>query len=274
MAAPASPAIIYFDNDASVIKSVTDVCHSIRVVKVDDSSKYAPDIPHGSPQLAPFYEKVPEANPYRKFNEIVSSKVGYDPVSGVTAAHILQLDAWLAETSANPKRYAIFDWDRTLSKIEGFILPPGPYSIGQIMEWASTKVGQGMKDAIALLPPITADHVLEYLCEGAERVAQLRAMFSRLVEAGVEIVVLTNNPGCRQPSFLELVMALLPAGYAKDPRICSQSHAGNKGAALGADPRFAAVCEHDIYSGGKRRRRIQTRRKTSSCRRRRTHSRK
>jgi hypothetical protein len=277
MAAAAAPAIIYFDNDAPVIKTVTDVCHSIRVVKVDDSSRHAPKIPHGSPELAPFYEKVPADNPYRRFTEIVSRSVGYDPVSGIEAGHIAQLRAWLAETSDNPTCYAIFDWDRTLSKVEGFILPPEPYSIGQIVEWATPLVPD-LASKLAELPPITAEHVLEYLCVGAERVAMLRAMFARLVEADVEIVVLTNNPGCKHPSFHELVMALLPAGYAKDPRICSQSHDGNKGAALGADPRFAAVCEHDMYSGGgrhKRRRggKSSTRRKASS-RRRRTHSRK
>ena len=264
-AAALAPAIIYFDNDGRMISRVSSVCPTIRAVQVDESTPHNPKHPRTSPILDQLLEHVPASNPYRQFVSAVSDSEGYDPVSGLNDAHFAMVNAWIAETEGSPTRYAIFDWDRTISKIEGFILPPSPHSIGQTVEWAKPLVSGVRRAAITFLEEITPDHVLEYLCEGQERVTKLKTMMANLVSAGIEIVILTNNPGCKETSFLELVRALMPAGYEGDPRICSQNSGGDKGAALAADARFAGVCalpaNTNLYSGGARRHRKMTRRR-------------
>ena len=262
-AAALAPAIIYFDNDHSMIHRVSSVCPTIRAIRVDETSPFNPALPWNSPVLDTFYAKVSAENPYLKFMKAVTDTERYDPVSGMTDAHIATVNAWLAETEGNPRRYALFDWDRTLSKIEGIIVPSAPYSLSQLIDWAKPQLSGKRLAAISDLPEITADHVLEYLCEGMDRVIKLKTMMANLVAAGVEIVILTNNGACQFPAFLDLVRALLPAGYDRDPRICSKAYGGDKGAALAADERFAGVCgihSNNLYSGGRRHRKANTRR--------------
>jgi hypothetical protein len=266
-AAALAPAIIYFDNDARMISRVSSVCPTIRAVQIDESTPHNPKHPRTSPILDQLLAHVPASNPYRQFVSAVSDSEGYDPVSGLNDAHFAMVNAWIAETEGSPRRYAIFDWDRTISKIEGFILPPSPHSIGQTVEWARPLVSGVRRAAITFLAEIAPEHVLEYLCEGQERVTKLKTMMAKLVSAGIEVVILTNNPGCKEASFLELVRALMPSGYDGDPRICSQNSGGDKGAALAADARFAGICalpakaNNNLYSGGARRHRKLTRRR-------------
>jgi hypothetical protein len=45
----------------------------------------------------------------------------YDPDSGIEQNHIRILNRWLTNTKDSKEhRAAIFDWDRTLTKVEGF----------------------------------------------------------------------------------------------------------------------------------------------------------
>lgn len=263
------PRVIYFDNDQRVIDNVVEKCPKIVIVKVNETTGVLDKLPFGHRGMKEFEDKIRAENTYYKFLKIVTNGERYDRLSGIEDEEIAALYGWMQMTEGVPNRVALFDWDRTISKIEGVLLPPEPYSFSEMLDWVATKkLSQSYMDRIATIgAPITIEDALEYMCGGPERLAKIKGMFAKLVENGVKIMILTNNGGCSFPAFKELALGLFPAGYADDPRICSILSEGQKGKALINTGLFSDVCG---ILGGKRKR---TRKQKKTKRRRTMHSR-
>jgi FMN phosphatase YigB (HAD superfamily) len=86
----------------------------------------------------------------------------------------------LAKWVINPKiktKIVIFDWDGTLSAIEGLVLPPTKEATLELFK-------QG----------ITYKDIALYYAGTTTRLEGLKNMFTFLHEKGIEVYILTNNP--------------------------------------------------------------------------------
>lgn len=221
---------LFFDNDPKKIVEVNSMCKNIiQSIPVKETEprpivKFT-DIPFltpGSPQQAhinSLVKKMKSMGYKPPIDDI------YDAVSGIQDEHIKIGETWLAATEGK-RRAAIFDWDRTLTMIEGF-LPIYPESI---------------------------ENMLTYLFGGEERLSKVRDFLTNLDENGVQLIILTNNPSCNhptQPSYKALFQTLVDnlIGANKFTLICSyHTAAGHKGRAIKQDPRFSKCAA----SGGRR----------------------
>jgi len=188
---------------------------------------------------------------------------GYDPVSGIHQPHIDYFNAWEAHTHAmGANRALILDWDRTITVIEGIILPPQ----------AATFAGNGILNALIPLYParimqepqlreVTTVDALMYLCGGGGRLNAIVQWLNAVAHQGIHIMILTNNKGCITAPHLfnELVVTLLQ-GYPNYSITCSGNmvYQGDKGLALSYDPRFNTLCGAAMAGG---RRKNNTRRR-------------
>ena len=113
------------------------------------------------------------------------------PTNGFSVKHATQLLEWIKSP-----HIVLFDWDKTITCCDGFMIEESPftyYSIG-----------------------VKISHVMEYLCGGETRLAMLRYIFQQIRKKG-EIFVLTNNPACvkNKPEFLKLIRYIDPVFKAK-----------------------------------------------------------
>lgn len=225
-------AAIFFDNDANRIAEVGAFCNTIRLVPVRETEGLRPTL-----FTAEHFEDYIDSLDYNTYLDAIQD-VGIvsdllDPVSGIEDDHIEVFDAWLEETEDIPNRVALFDWDRTITVIEGFY----GEDLAQFVaarEVIETPLSTWREDALL------------YLCGGAERLTKLRAMFTRAHAAGVQNVVLTNNSACGEDNFTNLVEHLfhpLPV-----TPICGRFYNFHKGQALRAQPQFSTLC---ASSGGR-----------------------
>ena len=242
---------IFFDNDEGHINEVRK-CPQIRCIKVPGIKKIKEisiDIPafdshkNGVPPL--FIEAVaPNGTDF------------FDIGSGFNAKHFNILNAWRAEgiTIPSDERYAIFDFDRTITQIEGFISPPPGYppgidGLGQyLQQWDKYKSLD-----------ITALMMMKYLC-GADRLPILQSAFNLCKNKGINIVILTNNGICTiDPSFLYDVMSVFNLQKEDFKLLCSNQYLGNKRTTLIAN--LPNICR---ITGGKTVRKKTLRKKTLS----------
>jgi hypothetical protein len=193
---------IFFENSAQQRRDIIRACPTVAVVKKSldeappDADFILVDIPETEPLLSetpveslPFYDAD---NQYVVLSRIRSES--YDPVSGIQEPHITDiLEPWI-ESRPEGKHIAIFDWDRTLTIMEGIRLSnlPGLSVIG--------------KD-----PREYYINLLTHVCGGPERFAMLQAMFKKLRDANIHILILTNNPSGRYKMFDEMIQVFVDA---------------------------------------------------------------
>jgi hypothetical protein len=251
-------AAIFFDNEQKHIDAVPIACPTITVIKV----------PETHPKPKPLFTQSPLKEYIASLGENAYIEVlqrkepkelydNYDPVSGIASTHVDMLRAWMEDTADKAHRVAVFDWDRTITKVEGLF----PYET----EAHISRIVPGLTWATFV------NDAMLYLCGGPERVQLLKDMFASLHENNVDIAILTNNGGC--PTHVALVRSiliqLLPPG-AQATIYCSapEPYLTNKGVRLQDAAKFKRLCPP--HAGGRRtRRRAMHRRK--STRRHRKH---
>jgi hypothetical protein len=240
---------IFFDNQPYHLDEVGSFCKNTQLVHINQTSAKGPEIKFDSPEFNTYLQridppntfadyKVPEGEDYKSpseegvwnnlyvylmVNTSRSQSDAIDILSGIQELHMPIVDAWLTETPAGSARVALFDWDRTISMVEGLRIPfPG------LSE-------EGLKRYVR--------EGLTYICGGDARIAMLRAMFQKLHDAGVMLLILTNNSACDvEPQFDMFAVEL----FQDIPffTICSlkEPYRGNKGHALLAHKEFRPMC--------------------------------
>lgn len=265
MAAASFAAAIFFDNAQRHIDEVQASCPRITCVKIPESYSHSPSIDIDDPLMVDYITRNHlQHNSYLAFsNRLVGRTHGYDPVSGIHQPHIDHFNAWEAHTHAmGPNRALILDWDRTITVMEGVILPPQ----------AATFAGNGILNALIPLYPhhimqepqlreVTTVDALMYLCGGGGRLNAIVQWLNAVAHQGIHIMILTNNKACVTAPHLfnELVVTLLQ-GYPNYSITCSGNmiFQGDKGLALSYDPRFNTLCGAAVAGG---RRKNNTRRR-------------
>jgi hypothetical protein len=232
---------IFFDNDKSHRVAVLTGCNRFTAPVVTETPSWSSfgmliDTREGSPYTT-FLESL---SPKAKDAALVvqkfilregGKKENYDAQSGIQVDQIQELETWL-ETHKNKHLAAVFDFDRTLSVMEG-----GYFHGNSLDEWRAAysqleqeqldkdgnpilvngkplytylhryydKAGrlQSMRIPIPqgqevnpLLAKFTLEGYLEYLVGGPERLTMLQEMFDMLYAENVDCFILTNNTAC------------------------------------------------------------------------------
>ncbi len=132
------------------------------------------------------------------------------PCVGITDDHINNIIEW--SYNNNVDKYIFFDWDRTITVVEGIIIPKLP----------STYSTYG----------IDIEDVLNYLLGGNERKENLKNMFNILGNNNVKIYIITNNDSAlkindnkksKRINFINLIKQLIPT-FTDNNLICSFNH--------------------------------------------------
>jgi hypothetical protein len=254
--AAGTPAI-FFDNDADRIAEVRSMCNNIELVRVPETAaaELAGKNVNMYPALWPDHNLA--ENSYYKIhaaNGLAHSD--FDIKSGMQFPEFIIINDWVARTEGlGFARKAIFDWDRTISMIEGAIIPDKPAfgPPGTLRErmgaYAPFSVASG---GPGIAPENYIEDLLIYVCGGINRLNNLRAMFAFLRSRGIMIVVLTNSPAClanKLPYFQEVLNALVGVpGY--QPRVvCGPLFHGHKGHAMRS---FVPALCTGAMAGGRR----------------------
>jgi hypothetical protein len=240
--------VIFFDNDIAKLAQVYSVCKQIELVRVGESAAFAtrPTVMNGDYSDLWLGHNINE-NAYTTLinNPLYPSEHDmFDIYSGMQEREFTIINTWV-NRSVGP-RTAVFDWDRTLTMVEGIRLgqvPPG------IIRETVAQYYPG------LVPVNYVEDMLIYLCGGLQRLKSLRNMFVYLRANSIDIKILTNNPAAGNPRstslFKELVNTLVAIpGY--DVEVwCSYfpPYNGDKGMVM--REKFPALCG---MAGGRRRR--------------------
>jgi hypothetical protein len=215
---------IFFDNDSKHIQEV-EQCRNITCIKVPGIDGMPPEVGFMEMSDDEFSDHLGDASG-NMINFLLWANDGerdrFDSTSGMTVEHQGILQRWLEESSNTPERWAIFDFDRTISKIEGFGSAVGGIT-GINRKFKAQKEGL----------PITAEEYMIYLC-GKSRLSLLKNMFGLCIRNGVQIVILTNNGACiTDPQIIVDFMNVLDV--PEFTLICSRKYRSDKSRALYAE---------------------------------------
>jgi hypothetical protein len=187
-------SILFLDNDHEHIIDLQKNIIPLETIEVDEikPNPFATK-PFPKRSYTDYFAK--KRNTYA----ILSRRAGeepYIPTNGITKANIKSIDNWLLHSSNVKTKIVLFDWDRTISVVEGFY--PSP----RLTEFLQ--------------------HTMEYLLGGEDRIKMLQSLFKKLVENKVHIFVVTNNSAAltARKLFLTMIKYLNPS-FVDDNLICS-----------------------------------------------------
>jgi len=253
-AAGAPPDIhaIFFDNDQKHIDELR-VCPRIRCVKVPGRPGMPPNI---SLNIAAFASHIDGVPPF--FVPVITGgteKDSFDIGSGFREEDLAVLNHWIDEgRHLHSPRFAIFDFDRTISQIEGFTTPPSKSGLKGIDGFNAHLAAYGV-------PPMTAKMYMTYLC-GSDRLELLEEAFDKCRFNNINIVILTNNGACvTDPLIMRDFMSVFGLGIGDFILICSSPYGGNKMTALNIN---LPICT--TAGGGRKRTRKQRSQKKKTLR--------
>ena len=181
-------AIRFYDNQDDIIEQFKKSKKYIESIKVSDKPNQ--DVMKGNSDSSLYNTFFLQMYPDNKFAQYLKSfglkEIGTNV--GFSVDDAIQLKHW-AETTKTEKKIVIFDWDGTLSVVEGIIIP-------------DTKTGTDkFKDM-----GITSEEIALYYAGSEKRLRYLRNLFTHLNKIHVEFYILTNNPtaSCSWKKFTHL----------------------------------------------------------------------
>jgi hypothetical protein len=213
-------AAIFFDNKKDHLDEVHTKHRNIKLVKIPDyrGSYYPKPLPMNS---GPLKTLIDSLGPNAYVDLLKSHHIdadAYDPGSGIEQNHIRILNRWLTNTNDSKEhRAAIFDWDRTLTKVEGFY----PLYKGQERHMF--------------------EDTLLYLFGGHKRLLKIRGMFQHLADEGVEIFILTNNEASITTFYKRMIHVLSPHIPLENIVCATLLYNGNKGLAFENHTKLSTV---------------------------------
>lgn len=169
-------AIRFYDNDPEIIKQFERSKKYVESILVSD--KPNKDIlTNGSPASLYthlFLKEYPD-NKFAQYLLSVKNKEIFTSI-GFSELDYVNLREWTLNRHYKTK-VVIFDWDRTLSVIEGVLLPPNKTLTKEMADKG-----------------VTYHDIALYYSGGKTRMKLLQKMFKFLHDKGVEVFILTNNP--------------------------------------------------------------------------------
>lgn len=211
-----------------------------------------------------------QVNAYSVITTVLFKQIDYDPLAGIKDSNFFDLNEWILDNPAGKKSVAMFDWDRTLTLIEGIYLPfsyidPEEEFTDEVLNNAYKKLlislmtsstmridEERYEEALNFLSmkPITIWELIMFYCGGAARVEMLRSMFKLCAHTGVDVIILTNNVACNNSFFRKLVEVLIN-GVCEYQIVCSWEPPlrGSKISFIFTDERFELL--RKARSGGK-----------------------
>ena len=225
--------VIFFDDDKTNIddiqKNIPNVeCFQIDVSRPNDMSVSLRESVGSLSEIALdpgnkfWYPSLPEfdGNSYvrvcnlRRNGEPIyhnnDPAYGFMINNGITEDNEYTLREWVKEHSESPNKIAVFDWDRTISVIEGILFEPYGHNWDEL----------GIK----------VEDVAVYLMGGRERMDRMQNMFRYLQSNYVTILVLSSdNRRCQRPSrffeshfyrMMDVILCVIP-NFEHDQLICA-----------------------------------------------------
>lgn len=197
-------AAIFLDNDEKNINLVASCGNKIATILIPCNERPAVNI--DSPTMLEYVNSLsPEGSEaartiHMMAHAIQSQIESYDPTSGIRASHVEDVKNWVLEQQAenpNKRLAALFDWDRTLTLIEG-IWSFGSDGLAGIPRalLPHFKSFKNLPSAMERWNTITPQGFAEYYFGGPERISMLQEMFDFLYEKKVDIFILTYNATC------------------------------------------------------------------------------
>ena len=195
--------IRFYDNDMKHITKVnTKYSNEIESIHVDH------DIPNQIYEGQSYNVGIYTVNYNRQYSENTYAKKILEPKNreiklasnGMTgkykdSTYMEELLIW-ASTNPTQEKTVFFDWDRTLSVVEGFFSPNiftperGDMKLNEI----NFRDPKGWKMKIGSNTDlVTTQDLLEYIMGGPERLEQIKYMMTELHKNNVNIFILTNN---------------------------------------------------------------------------------
>lgn len=262
---------MFIDNSQEHLDTVLLEFPKIIPLKIEETSK---DIAESTDLFDQLIRRIRTDDPYYdiEFNSYYKniitnneSKEAYDPISGIiyinretespTKIAIIEFinshrpvdrpESW-------KKCMVIFDWDRTISVIEGLIaIKDASYMM--------TRLPSGSRE---ITPSLFLEDLLIYSCGGPNRLVFLRKLMKEIYDNNIDIVICTNNGLCPlknfyidpltkrrivydQKIFHEIIDQFMNGGGITIPKrtkgtigyivICSKNYGNNKATALKMD---------------------------------------
>ena len=200
-------SIRFYDNTREMIHQFKTTHPLVETILV--SNKPNKEVMRGKANASHYTANFLELYPNNSFAQFMASiknkeyatNIGFDEIE------IKGLYQWASNAHIKTK-VVIFDWDGTLSIIEGILLPHSHYT---------------MKDMLKM--GITYYDIALYYAGTEERLNRLRQLFEYLYTQKVEVFILTNNPtaACNwrkiheigigpmsRPNFFQVVKQFIP----------------------------------------------------------------
>lgn len=168
---------IFFDNEQYNIDTVGK-CSNILCVKVGGLE--VKPVPKVAIEGIAHFDGIPE-NLRRLWT--VKGMTQYDETSGLTAEHFDALKRWYGTVKYSEIKYAVFDFDRTISKVES--IPVGVGWTKGISDWYRYVEKSERKGLLK--------QFVQFLCGNDERIRLLTDIFKFCKENDIFTIILTNN---------------------------------------------------------------------------------
>ena len=94
--------------------------------------------------------------------------------NGIIREQVAELDSWLTNHSGMEMSAIFFDWDRTITCVEGMVT-------------------EGLLEALEA-GTVTYDGLLVFLMGGEERLQMIKDMFQNIIRHNIKFFILTHNP--------------------------------------------------------------------------------
>lgn len=238
-------AAIFFDNELQNVSNVKSVCGPITSVQVDETPDME-NIPWN--KLTEFTSQL-GPNKYYELMKHLYKGDAYDKRSGIEDDDIATYVSWEESTRTLNPRACIVDWDRTLTKVEGFT-PPVAIRDNQLLY----RIDNTKEHTVPI------EDFLTYLCGSKQRYRMLKVLFRSCVKDGVDIVVLTNNGAAADPELIPIFQTIVNTFTGIPTKVIASSISPfdyHKGLALQGSVGFDQLCgipDNRVPTGGATRR--------------------
>ena len=175
--------ILFFDNDIKHVEAINEMCPLIRAIHVNEDASFTGT---DMSKLTAYSDSIGlKANDNTYVKALIDTGLGEDKIAaGLTDKQIDYIKMW-AQTDL-PEKKIIFDWDRTITRIEGFVFTRRTKASADKLDTLFSLTVYGVK----------IEDMVVYACGGQERLDKLIEMMRILQESGVDVNIVTNNAAC------------------------------------------------------------------------------